>query len=441
MAKKNRRRNRLIILAIIILIIVGGIVGKQSGLLWKEPLDGVVTERPVVREIVESISANGRVQPVVEVKISPDVSGEIVELNVKEGDQVKRGDLLIKIKPDTYQSMQERATASVNSSRAQLEQTRAQLALALQTYERQKQLYQQRAISESDYQSAEAQYEGLKAQERAAEFNIKSAEASLREADENLYKTTIFAPGGGTISKLNVELGERVVGTATMAGTEMLRMADLSEMEVRADVNENDIVRVELGDTATIEIDAYLGRKFSGIVSRIANSAQGTGTTTSSDQVTNFEVRIYILPESYAEIVQHDQASPFRPGMSATVEIRTDTRRVLSVPIQAITTRSPMNNAAAVATTTEAPPMAVGGDKQEVIFVYKADSSRVIQVPVTTGIQDKQYIEIAANSAVDTTSEVVVAPFMAISKKLQHGQQVQHNSTLGAGVAPTGSTK
>ena len=223
--------------------------------------------------------------------------------------------VLLKIKPDTYQSVQERAEATLNSSKAQLEQARSQLVLAEQTYERQKQLFGQKAISEADYQSAEAEYRSLQAQVRTAEFNIRSAEASLKEAEENLDKTTILAPSGGTVSKLDVELGERVVGTATMAGTEMLRIADLSQMEVRADVNENDIVRVELGDTASIEVDAYMGRKFEGVVTRIANTATGSETATSSDQVTNFEVRSYILPESYADLVRDDgtggQLSPW----------------------------------------------------------------------------------------------------------------------------------
>ncbi|WP_298062774.1 efflux RND transporter periplasmic adaptor subunit [uncultured Rikenella sp.] len=408
MAKKNKKKRRLIIWGSLLLIVLLLVAGKKSGLLWPKPLEQVTLGKPQVRTIVELISANGRVQPVSEVKISPDVSGEIVELNIEEGQQVQKGMLLLKIKPDTYQSMQERAEATLNSSKAQLEQARSQLMLARQTYERQKQLFEQKAIPEADYQSAEAQYRSLQAQVRTAEFNIRSAEASLKEAEENLYKTTIFAPSGGTISKLNVELGERVVGTATMAGTEMLRIADLSQMEVRADVNENDIVRVALGDTAVIEVDAYIGRKFKGVVTRIANTATGSGTT-SSDQVTNFEVRIYILPESYADLVQDGDAvqglSPFRPGMSATVDIQTDTRHTLSVPIQAVTTRP-------------------GAENKEVVFAYRADSSQVRILPVKTGIQDKQFIEVSGQG-IDTTVQVVTAPFTAISKKLTDGQQVQ----------------
>lgn len=414
MAKKNKRKRRSIVWGSIALVVILLIVGKKSGVLWPEPLEQVTLGKPEVRTIVELISANGRVQPVTEVKISPDVSGEIVELNVEEGQQVRKGMLLLKIKPDTYQSVQERAEATLNSSKAQLEQARSQLVLAEQTYERQKQLFGQKAISEADYQSAEAEYRSLQAQVRTAEFNIRSAEASLKEAEENLDKTTIFAPSGGTVSKLDVELGERVVGTATMAGTEMLRIADLSQMEVRADVNENDIVRVELGDTASIEVDAYMGRKFEGVVTRIANTATGSETATSSDQVTNFEVRIYILPESYADLVRDDgqggQLSPFRPGMSATVDIRTDTRRALSVPIQAVTTRP-------------------GAANEEVVFAYRADSSQVRMLPVQTGIQDKQFIEVSGEG-LDTTVRVVTAPFTAISKKLTDGQQVKPVASL-----------
>lgn len=387
-------------------------VGKRGGWWGRPEPEAVTVERPEVRTIVEQISANGRVQPVTEVKISPDVSGEIVELNIEEGQRVEKGMLLLKIKPDTYQSMLERAEATLNSSKAQLEQIRAQLALAEQTYERQRQLFAQRTIAEADFQSAEAQYRSLQAQMRTAEFNIRSAEASLKEASENLYKTTIFAPSGGTVSKLAVELGERVVGTATMAGTEMLRIADLSQMEVRADVNENDIVRVELGDTAVVEVDAYAGRRFEGVVTRIANTA--TGAT--SGQATNFEVRIYILPESYADLALEGEGSPFRPGMSASVDIRTETKRTLAVPIQAVTSRPGMG-------------------KGEVVFLYEPDSSRVRMAPVRTGIQDRQFIEVAAEG-LDTAAWVVSAPFLAISKRLSDGMAVRTTASL-AGDAVT----
>lgn len=415
MVRRKKGRKKIVILIVALVAVAAYFIAKQAGWIGRVPLEEVSVEHPQMRTITEVISTNGRVRPVTEIKIAPEVSGEIVELRVKEGDHVRRGDLLIKIKPDTYQSMQERATASLNSAQSQLNQIQTQYTLAQQTFRRQEQLYGQKAISEADYQSALAQYEGLKAQVSSARFNIQSAEASLKEANENLYKTTIFAPSDGTISKLNVEIGERVVGTATMAGTDMLTMADLSEMEVRADVNENDIIRVELGDTTTVEIDAYVGRKFTGIVTRIANSAQSTGTL-SSDQITNFEVRIYLLPESYADLVSNSGASPFRPGMSATVDIQTEQRHVLAVPVQAVTTRANLNSAAQATSTA--------GYKQEIVFVCTPDSLIVRQVNVTTGIQDRRYIEIKNPVGLDTTNQIVTAPFAAIAKKLSNGQQV-----------------
>ena len=417
--KKKKKMRKWIIIGTIVLIVLLLVVAKKAGWIGKQPLEQVMVEKPEVRTIVALITASGKVQPVTEVKISPDVSGEIVQLDIQEGDDVKRGQLLLKIKPDTYISMRDRAEAQLNSSRSQLEQTKAQLVQAEQTYRRQKQLYEGAVISQSDYETAEAQYLALQAQVKAAEFNVESAEAALKEAQENLDKTTIYSPTDGTISLLDVELGERVVGTATMAGTEMLRIADLSAMEVRADVNENDIVRVELGDSTDIEVDAYTGRKFKGIVSRIANSSLDAGVTgsASSDQVTNFEVRIYILPESYADLVTRSSMSPFRPGMSATVDIKTEIRHTLSIPIQSVTTRPGLS-----------------GDRKEVVFVLRSDSSLVKQVPVVTGIQDKRFIEVA--EGLDSTDQVVTAPFMAISRNLQDGMQVQKTESLNTMAAP-----
>lgn len=402
MAKKKSKKKLIIFLSIIV-IVVALVIAKSAGLIGKVPLQKVSIENPSERDIIEIISASGKVQPEIEVKIAPEVSGEIVELPVKEGQYVERGELLVRIKPDTYVSMKERAEASLNSSKAQLLQVEAQLLQAEQTYNRQKQLFEQKAISASEYETAEAAFNQLKAQKRTAEFNIKSSEASLKETDENLMKTTIYAPSSGTISKLNVEIGERVVGTAQMAGTEILRIADLSKMEVRADVNENDIVRVEMGDTTLIEIDAYIGKKFKGVVSRIANSSANTTNTT--DQVTNYEVRIYILPESYKDIIDPEKPSPFRPGMSASVDIQTDMKHAVSIPIQAVTTRQSST-----------------GEKQEIVWIYQADSSIVKQMPVKCGIQDKKHIEI---SGVDTTSKIVIGPFSAVSKTLTIGQQVE----------------
>lgn len=401
MAKKKSKKKLIIFLSIVGVVILL-VIAKRAGLIGKEPLTKVEIEKPLERTIVEVISASGKIQPEVEVKIAPEVSGEVVELPVKEGQYVEKGQLLARIKPDTYVSMKERVEASLNSSKAQLTQVDAQLAQAQLTYDRQKLLFEQGVIAKSEFETAQTSLNQLKAQKRTAEFNIKSAEASLKEADENLYKTTIYAPNSGTISKLNVEIGERVVGTAQMAGTEILRLADLSRMEVRADVNENDIVRVELGDTALVDVDAYLGKKFKGIVSRIANSS--SNASASADQVTNFEVRIHLLPDSYTDIEVEGKPSPFRPGMSASVDIQTNTKMALSIPIQAITTRLDVN-----------------GEKEEVVWIFKSDSSIVKRVPIKSGIQDKKHIEV---SGLDSSMQVVVAPFSAVSKTLVEGQKV-----------------
>lgn len=415
--KKQKRIRKIIMWSTLVLIIVIFVVLKKTEVIGAPELTEVVTEKPSVRTITELITANGKVQPEIEVKIAPEVSGEIVELAVKEGDYVQKGQLLIRIKPDTYVSMKERAEANLSASKAQLSQIEAQLKLAEQTYNRQKLLFDQKAISEAEFQTAEGQYRQLLAQQKASNANIAASEAQLKQSDEDLYKTTIYAPSAGTVSKLSVELGERVVGTATMAGTEMLRLADLSKMEVRAEVNENDIVRVEMGDSAKIEIDAYLGRKFDGIVTRIANSSIGTGTT-STDQVTSYEVRIQITPEGYADLLVEGQPSPFRPGMSSTVDIYTNSTTALTVPIQSVTSR----------TTAQ-------GDKEQVIFTYRADSSIVEKKTVKTGIQDKDYIEVT--EGVDTAMLVVKAPFTAISKTLEDKMKVKTTKTLTPASIPT----
>ncbi len=405
---------RIIIIVTVALIILA-IVGKRLGWFGKEELIEVATEKVTSRTITELITANGKIQPETEVKISPDVSGEIVELYVKEGDDVKQGTLLIKIKPDTYVSMVKQAESALNSMLANQEQAKAQLMQNELSFNRNKQLWEQKAISQSDYESAEAAYNIAKANYDAARFSVKSAEARLAEARENLIKTTIYAPMSGTISKLDVEKGERVVGTSMMTGTELMRIADLEKMEAVVEVNENDIIRVNLGDTAIIEVDAYIDHPFKGVVTEIANSATTTGV--SIDQVTSFNVKILILKESYQDLLSPAIRTPFRPGMSCTVDIQTETRRgVLSVPIQAVTTRvdSLAGEAVVEASVSKAP------EPKEVVFVFNNDS--VSQVEVKTGIQDNSYIEIQEGLKAD--EEVVIAPFNAISKRLKQGSRV-----------------
>ena len=314
MLKQKTKRNRLVPVAAALLIVILIAIGRN-----KQPEGIAVTvASPATGTIVETIPANGKIQPVTEVKISPDVSGEIIKLNFQEGDAVTKGDLIIQIKQDVYISARDRAEASLNAIKAQYLQQEAQFRQTELTYNRNVSLYKKHTISLSDFEKSQAEYEIAKSQLKAAEFNVKSAEASLKEAQENLVKTNIYAPMSGTISKLSVEIGERVVGTTQMAGTEMLRIADLNRMEVLVDVNEIDIIRLAAGDTASIEIDAYPNRKFKGVVTQVANSSKNSGTAVTADQVTNFEVKVNILPESYKDLSTKGNI-PLRPGMSASV--------------------------------------------------------------------------------------------------------------------------
>jgi HlyD family secretion protein len=420
MAKKKRKLIWIITGSVVLLIILLMAAGSN-----REVTITVDTEKPVRKTIVEAIPANGKVQPVVEVKISPDVSGEIVELNVEEGDYVHKGQLLLKIKQDYYLSGRDRAEAQLNSVKAQLAQAEAHFAQVSLSYTRNKQLYLQKTISVSDFETAEAEFNSTRSQVEAAQFNVKSAEAALKEAQENLIKTTIYAPMDGTVSKLSVEIGERVVGTTQMAGTEMLRIADLDRMEVLVQVNENDIVRVNLHDTATIEVDAYRNKKFKGTVTQIANSAVTTGT--SADQVTNFEVKVFILPESYSDLKAVTKYV-FRPGMSASVSIETDTRpNALCIPIQCVTTRTDIKADKDTTGVDSTAIAAVNANEiKEQVFVVR--ENKVKAVKVTTGIQDYSHIEIL--EGLTEEDEVVTGPYSAISKTLHNDSPVQTKTEL-----------
>ncbi len=371
----------------------------------------VAVENAQKRTIVETITANGKIQPEKEVKISPDVSGEIVELTVKEGYNVEKGQLLLRIKPDNYISQRDRSLAEISAAQARRSQSEAQFTQAELSFKRNKQLYDQQTISKSDFEQAEATYNVAKAELDAAKFAITSAEASLKDANENLTKTSIYAPMTGTVSMLLVELGERVAGTNLMAGTELMRVADLSRMEAQVQVNENDIPRVKLGDTALIEVDAYLDQKFKGIVTEIANSAKTTGV--SADQVTNFDVKILVLPQSYQKLVDAGDKHPFRPGMSATVDIRTQSKPdILTVPIQSVTTRTDTTK------TTGTP-----SEKDIRTIVFVTDGKYALAKDVKTGIQDNSYIEILSGVAVN--DRVISSPFSAISKKLSDSTLIE----------------
>jgi len=391
----------------------------------------VATEKVQTKDITEIITANGKIEPQMQVKISPEVPGEIIELPVKEGDEVKKGDLLVVIRPDIYISNRNRLEASLNSQKARLAQTEAQLVERELNYNRSKQLYEKNTIAKSDFETVEAAWKVAQAEVQAARYGVKSAESSLNESQENLTKTKIYAPISGTVSKLNVEQGEKVVGTNQFAGTDLMIIADLSRMEVKVEVNENDIVNVEKSDTADIQIDAYLKRKFTGMVTEIASSANVTGAST--DQVTNFDVRVLLLQDSYTDLMESKpQRYPFLPGMSATVEIRTETRHgVISVPIQAVTTRSnegtsrkDMNQLETEENPTEKEDnknAAPDPEQFEVVFVKRDGYAR--QVKVKTGIQDNTNIEII--EGLNPDDEIIVAPYGLISRTLKDSTQIE----------------
>lgn len=431
--KSNKLLPYGIALAVILIIVL--IVGKKQGWFGKDFQINVATKIVESKTITELITANGKVQPETEVKISPDVSGEIIDLPIVEGQEVKKGQLLMVIKPDMYIQAYNRALASLSSSQARLAQAEARQIESDMAFKRANSLYKQEAIPVSDFETAQASFQVAQSEVKAAQFAVKSAEASVAEAQEQLVKTKIYAPMDGTIARLSVEKGERVVGTNMYAGTETMVIANLHLMEVKVDVNENDIVRVNLQDTALVEVDAYLGRKFKGIVTEIANSANVTGA--SSDQVTNFVVKILLLESSYKDLTDSvaGKMYPFRPGMSATVDIQTETRKdVISVPIQAVTTRSLKNNGKVEETETEeenpeGETEAVTVQKKkseedikvEVVFIYK--EGKVYKQPVKTGIQDSENIEIS--EGLKAGDEIVVAPFNAINKLLNDSSLVK----------------
>lgn len=448
------KNNRLLIIAAVttVILILLLVIGKKQGWWGKSDAAEVSIEKVTKRTIVETVAASGKVQPETEVKISPDVPGEIIELTVKEGDKVTAGQLLVKINPDIQQSTVERLEAAVNTAKANLAnaksrkaQVDAQFTNAKALYDRNKKLYEQKVISDSEYDAALSAYEvakneveAAKQNVNAADFNVKSSNAALQEAQKNLTRTTIFSPVNGTISKLSVEKGERVVGTSQMPGTEIMTIANLNEMEVNVDVNENDIVRVGMGDSADIEVDAYIGRKFRGVVTSIANSANVSGALV--DQVTNFEVKIRILQDSYKDLVNEKQPllSPFRPGMSATVEIRTKIAgNILSVPIQAVTSRTAKDSLEAESSdkkdmeddgemrsgNEDRDRKALTESKEEIkecVFVHENGKAKLVYVK--TGIQDNNHIEIT--SGLQENTEVITAPYSQVSKLLKNGAEV-----------------
>jgi HlyD family secretion protein len=436
--KGKKKWFRAVVIGVILLVLVG-VSAKKLGFIKTEEKLEVSMSKVGLSTIVEKVNASGKIQPVNEVKISPDVSGEIKELYVVEGQSVSKGILLARVRPDNYQLAYDRQVALLNAQKAALSQAKARIT---QTESRLKQVEAQHKrniklhadkvisqqdleVSQANFEQAQADFEVAKQSLQAAQYQLESSEASVRDANETLKLTSIFAPMDGIITKLSVDKGERVVGTATMAGTEMLRIADLERMEVRVDVNENDIIRVSKGDTAIIEVDSYsyLGQKFKGIVTSIANSAKSSGVQQiSSDGVTEFEVRVLILKDSYAHLLKENSLSPFRPGMSASVEIITDVKKdVLSVPLSSVTSRKPKSKLQEQEKETSEPKKRINNESlKEYVFVVKADT--VSMVEVKTGISDFENIEIL--SGINEGDQIVVGPFSLVSKKLESGDKV-----------------
>lgn len=414
-----------ILLIIVVIALVGLVVAKSSGMIGKKGnFKEVVIKDVELKDIIEKVSATGKIQPEVEVKISSEVSGEILELPFKEGQQVKKGDLLVKVNPDLIQSALNRSQATYQNVQANLQQAKATLKQAKADYDRNKSLYEKGVISRADWDRAVATFETAEAGKSSAYYNVQSAAASVNEARDNLSRTTIYAPMNGTISMLNVELGERVVGTQQMAGTEILRVANLSNMEVEVDVNENDIVKVNIGDSTIVEVDAYLKKEFKGIITEIANSAEGALT---ADQVTNFKVKVRILEESYKDLTKDkpENYSPFRPGMTATVDIITKRiNKAIAVPISAVVIKKDTSSVKKSYTSSEDTETSVSDEKFECVFVDNNGKAKL--KVVKTGIQDDTNIEII--EGLSENEKIITGPYNMVSKILKPGDAVEQKN-------------
>ncbi|HKO75729.1 MAG TPA: efflux RND transporter periplasmic adaptor subunit [Flavobacterium sp.] len=407
-------------------VIIGTLIGlSKAGIIGnKDKGKEVEIANVETGTIVETVSATGKIQPEIEVKIASMVSGEIIDLPIKEGQVVKKGELLVKINPDLYTSGLNRSVANLSGSKAGLSQSDASFNEAKANYERNKTLFEKGIISKSDWDKAVSSFEVAKANKQSAYYNVQSASASVNEAKDNLGRTVIYAPADGTISVLNVELGERVLGTQQMAGTELLRVANLNNMEVEVDVNENDIVKIKVGDLANVEVDAYLKKQFKGVVTSISNSAS---TALTADQVTNFKVKVRILKESYQDFMVGKPASysPFRPGMTATVDIITTTKiNVVHVPISSVVVKS--DTTAVKVGKMDGPEE---GDKKEApksdkklecVFVKVGDKAKIRIIK--TGIQDDTNIEVI--SGLKKGDVVITGPYTTVSKDLNSGDKV-----------------
>lgn len=424
-------------------LLVALIVLSKMGAFGKDDGIKVTAEIAKKRTITEVVNATGKIYPEIEVKVSPDISGEITELDVLEGDTVKKGQVLARIYADIYNIQRDQAASGVAQSQAQvsnssaaIEALRAQMDQAEKTYNMQRQLFTDKVISQSEFNTADAAYKAAKANFNAAQQGIKggqasvqTARASLERANKDLGRTVIVAPMDGVISLLNVKQGEKVAGNSFTLGTEMMRIADMQKIEVRVDVGENDIPKVKLGDSALIEVDAYSDRKFKGIVTQIASSNNGAASqsalSNTSTDVTQYKVYIRLLPESYMDLIGKGHF-PFRPGMSANADIQTKTHDyVLSVPINAVTTREKNDSTkTAKKVTSETNQVVTANDDDLDVVVFIIDKeSKVKKVPVKTDIQDINHIEIT--SGLKPGDEVVTGPYDVVSKTLKEGSKVK----------------
>jgi HlyD family secretion protein len=406
-----------------VLLIIFLLAGKKAGWFGKS---GDFKEVEIAQisaiDIVETVAATGKIQPEVEVALSSEVSGEIIELPVVEGQTVEKGDLLVKINPDLIQAAVSQSQAGLQNVRAQYSQAQASEKNARLNYERNKALFEKGVISKSEWDRSVADYDMAQANSKAAYYNVQSASANVKQSVDNLSRTTIYAPMSGTISKLSVELGERVVGTAQMAGTEIVRVANLQNMEVEVDVNENDIVKVSVGDSTIVEVDAYLKREFKGIVTEIANSAESSLT---ADQVTNFKVKVRILPESYKDLTEGkpESFSPFRPGMTATVDIITNKKKnIIGVPISSVVIKTDTTDTKKSYTTNET--STATAEKFEAVYVKEGNEAKLRVVK--TGIQDDSNIEII--SGLKEGETVITGPYNTVTKSLKQGDKVEVSS-------------
>lgn len=425
MAKKKSNKIIYILLGIVVIVILFAIIGRSAGWIGGEKEIIVETAKAKKTSIIEKVSASGVVEPETEVKMSPDVAGEIIALNVMEGDSVKAGDLLVKIRPDNFISALDRSRANLNQqmanmaqAKANLKRSEAQFIRADLEFKRNEKLHNDKVISDSDFEQIQANFltakndlDGAKQSVLASEYIVKSSQATVNEAAENLRLTNVYAPMNGVVSKLLVEQGERVVGTQQMAGTEMLRLADLTRMEVRVNVNENDIIRISLGDTTVIDVDSYSSsaKKFTGVVTSIANSAN---TKVSQDAVTEFEVKIRILNDSYTDLITDKNKYPFRPGMTASVDIITQKKNnVLSVPLAAVTTREDQK--------TEAE----GGISKTKELVFVVENGRSKMKEIKTGISDFDNIEVL--EGIGEGEEIISGPYFIVSKQIKDNDPIK----------------